>query len=268
MTLPCKTYCIFDPGSSSTWKDGVPMLFVFRRTFSLLAITAMTPAMLFAGPKIDVDTADADVGAIVEGQLQSVRHVFRLKNTGDSTLVFQNVRPGCGCTSVSNDPTVLPGKTGTITADVNLTNLLTGDFRKSITVTSNAPTLVLSIKGSYRRIVTVEPEHIRLSSVKGRDTGAIVTIQTDSDKFDVTGVTFSLKTADDVRDWRSQFPLRYRLSAADTATGKQKSRRRYQLKILYSSSEKIDKLGEIIIKTNLPEKPEISITGSLESTAD
>ncbi len=90
-----------------------------------------------------------DFGTIPEGPAAEVEFTF--KNTGDEPILIQNVRPSCGCTtpSWSKDP-VLPGKTGTIKASYGTKGRPNG-FNKSITVTSNAGTKVLSIKG------TVEP---------------------------------------------------------------------------------------------------------------
>lgn len=58
-------------------------------------VAAFAPGALFAAaPMIAVDTPDVNVGVFVEGQAVSVKHTFLIKNTGDSVLVIQNVRPG------------------------------------------------------------------------------------------------------------------------------------------------------------------------------
>ncbi len=84
-------------------------------------------------------------GTIPEGPGAEV--VFRFENKGSEPIILQQVRPSCGCTtpSYSKDP-VLPGKTGEIKAIYN-TKGRPGGFAKSITVTSNAGTKVLTIKG-------------------------------------------------------------------------------------------------------------------------
>lgn len=84
-------------------------------------------------------------GTIPEGPGAEV--VFRFENRGKEPIVLQQVRPSCGCTtpSYSKDP-VLPGKVGEIKAIYN-TKGRPGGFTKSITVTSNAGTKVLTIKG-------------------------------------------------------------------------------------------------------------------------
>ena len=54
----------------------------------------LVPAAISAGPKISVDSADFDIGTIHEGQFKSIKHTFKVKNTGDSVLVIQSVKPG------------------------------------------------------------------------------------------------------------------------------------------------------------------------------
>lgn len=54
----------------------------------------LVPAAISAGPKISIDSIDFDVGSLHEGQFKSVKHSFKVKNTGDSVLVIQSVKPG------------------------------------------------------------------------------------------------------------------------------------------------------------------------------
>jgi hypothetical protein len=51
-------------------------------------------AWVFASPEISVDTATYDLGVIYEGKMSSATHVFKVKNTGDSTLFIKSVKPG------------------------------------------------------------------------------------------------------------------------------------------------------------------------------
>jgi hypothetical protein len=50
--------------------------------------------ILTAGPKISIDSEEYDAGEIMEGERTVVTHTFILKNTGDSTLVIDDVKPG------------------------------------------------------------------------------------------------------------------------------------------------------------------------------
>lgn len=93
-----------------------------------------------------------DFGTIPEGPAADVEFTF--KNMGDEPIVIQQVRPSCGCTtpSWSKDP-VLPGESGKIKASYNTQGRPNG-FTKSITVTSNAGTKVLTIKGVVEQAPT------------------------------------------------------------------------------------------------------------------
>ena len=53
------------------------------------------PAPAKTGPQITViDTPDFDVGSIRENTVSSVKHVFKVRNTGDSTLTIKEIKPG------------------------------------------------------------------------------------------------------------------------------------------------------------------------------
>jgi hypothetical protein len=46
------------------------------------------------GPMISVDTEEFDAGTLKASTTGSVKHVFKVKNTGDSVLVIRDVKPG------------------------------------------------------------------------------------------------------------------------------------------------------------------------------
>jgi hypothetical protein len=63
----------------------------FLLTLCLCAI----PSTAKTGPVIAViDSPDFDAGAIRENTVSSVKHVFKVKNTGDSVLVIKEIKPG------------------------------------------------------------------------------------------------------------------------------------------------------------------------------
>ena len=139
-------------------------------------------------------------------------------------------------------------------------------------MTSNAknePNLKLSIVFTFKALVEVEPNNIRLSSKKGDDTGAVVLIRSLRNGIKITGVSFKVSGAAD--DFQSYIPVQYTCTkVADTV---QKIRNKsdkengtvYKLRITYTPCEKEDKFGEFVIQTNLPDKPELKIGGSLEA---
>ncbi|SHL06782.1 DUF1573 domain-containing protein [Hymenobacter psychrotolerans] len=89
-----------------------------------------------AGPQIQFDEMKYDFGAVKQGDV--VKHVFKFKNTGTQPLVISNIGVSCGCTTPewTKDP-VMPGKTGTITANFNTAGKL-GMQNKVLTVESNS----------------------------------------------------------------------------------------------------------------------------------
>ena len=65
-----------------------------RNRFLAILALVCTPLSIFGGPKITVDTADINFGTIMEGQMSSVKHTYKIKNTGDSVLKIKNVKAG------------------------------------------------------------------------------------------------------------------------------------------------------------------------------
>ena len=78
--------------------------------------------------------------------------VFRFTNTGNAPLLIADVKASCGCTKPGWDKKpVMPGQSGTIR--VNYNTMITGHFRKTIVVHTNAANgtnHVLRIKGFVR----------------------------------------------------------------------------------------------------------------------
>jgi hypothetical protein len=67
--------------------------FLQKRFIAALAL-ACCPLSLMAGAVISVDTADFDFGTIIEGQAPLIKHVYKIKNKGDSILLVKNVKAG------------------------------------------------------------------------------------------------------------------------------------------------------------------------------
>lgn len=83
--------------------------------------------------------------------------IFKFKNEGNIPLTLANVSASCGCTTPlwTKDP-VLPGKTGEIKVRYDTNRI--GAFSKSITVSSNAELVVLSIQGSVIDVTPPQPQ--------------------------------------------------------------------------------------------------------------
>lgn len=86
-----------------------------------------------------------DFGTIPQGK--PVTTEFTFKNTGKEPITLNNVHASCGCTTPewTKEP-ILPGKSGMVKATYNAA--AAAPFSKTITVTSNMGTKVLTIKGN------------------------------------------------------------------------------------------------------------------------
>lgn len=64
-------------------------------------------------PVFEWTATEYDFGTIKEGE--EVRKIYTFKNTGESPLIIENVRPSCGCTAPSWTKTPIPvGGTGEV----------------------------------------------------------------------------------------------------------------------------------------------------------
>lgn len=88
-----------------------------------------------------------DYGTMTKGA--DGNYTFTFKNTGSLPLVLTNVKSSCGCTVATwpREP-IAPEKTGEIKVKYDTNRV--GPFQKTITVTSNAKTTVLTIKGTVK----------------------------------------------------------------------------------------------------------------------
>lgn len=130
------------------------MKFIPSLLISLLII--QTP-QLFAqnskqptkGPEILFDHTQHNFGKVSES-IKFASHKYPFTNTGNETLFVQQVHTSCGCTTPDwTRDSIPPGGKGFIEARYETTNRI-GDFKKSITVYSNAinaPLVHLDIEG-------------------------------------------------------------------------------------------------------------------------
>lgn len=57
---------------------------------------AQEPPATQSNAKLWVDNADHDFGTVIEGEV--VKHVFKLKSSGEGNLIITQAKPTCGCT--------------------------------------------------------------------------------------------------------------------------------------------------------------------------
>lgn len=99
-------------------------------------------------PQIKFKKKTHDFGKVLQGEV--VKHSFTFTNTGDMTLLVNNVRSSCGCTvsNYSKKP-ISSGGSGKIEVSFN-SHRRKGMQNKTITVTSNSipNTTTLHIKAN------------------------------------------------------------------------------------------------------------------------
>lgn len=88
--------------------------------------------------EISFDVTTHDFGTIEKGSEAVRTYQFRFKNTGKSNLQIYKVSTGCPCVSATFPKKALkPGKSGFLSVTYNGVHQSPGDFKKSVTITSN-----------------------------------------------------------------------------------------------------------------------------------
>ena len=162
---------------------------------------------------------------------------------------------------VEYDSTILPGREGKLTQEVNLKNMK-GPVRKSVTVSSNAsntPELQLTLEATIEEIIEVSTRHLRIAG-----SAEEITLVTDKKDLAVLSVEFKSKSAAGKPEWQADLPLalEFELTPTDSA-GTVKAC--YRLKIIPSDAAKSAGYGEFSVTTNHPEKRELTLHGSIEA---
>lgn len=114
-----------------------------KRLFSLLAAVLFC-ASVMAQAVIKFEKTSLDFGKFRESKVQVCEFVFT--NTGNKPLVIQQAFGSCGCTVATppKDP-IAPGAKGVIKVSYNGKGKFQGEFKKPITVRSNASNSIVRI---------------------------------------------------------------------------------------------------------------------------
>lgn len=124
-----------------------------KNTFFALVALFATTTFAFAqeekasGAAFKFESETIDYGTIDNGS--DGNREFKFTNVGTEPLIISNAKGSCGCTTPEwpKEP-IAPGAAATI--KVHYDTKRTGNFTKTVTLTSNAtePTKVLTIKGN------------------------------------------------------------------------------------------------------------------------
>jgi hypothetical protein len=236
---------------------------MFRFYRNVFFVIPLFSSVIFSGSKIEFDTKAFNCGTVIEGKTEKLNAVFTVKNTGDAILKLENVRPGCGCTVVKYDTLIQPGKTVKIESQVNIKGYRSGYISKNITVTSNAtnePSVRLSIEATIQAIIDISESYLNLA---GTDLKSPRTIYLSSKKNDlkVSDVSFKSNETSGAPTWQSEIPLSHKWIPTDSI--RTDGYRVFKLEVFSANVEKTIP-GEFIIKTNHPDKPEITLSGNIQ----
>jgi hypothetical protein len=125
------------------------------------------PPARFSPPILAIEAADHDWGKALQGE--SVKHSFKISNTGGAPLVIERIKPSCGCTMVeSPQKPIPPGGADVFTLQID-TKSFSGKIKKTADVFSNAASSPdkVSMGGEVEPLFSYEPKLPKLTTVRG-----------------------------------------------------------------------------------------------------
>jgi hypothetical protein len=231
------------------------------KTLPALLLAAGAAAVL-AAPEIKFDNMTYKGGNAAEGSILKAQ--FKLTNTGDDTLRITDVRPGCGCTVVSYDSVIAPGKSGLIKPEVNLKGFHSGPMSRGVTVTSNAastPRLSLTIEATVVASIELSQKYIDFESA-AKQTLILASAKKD---LKVSGVVFKPQHGgQNVPAWAANTPLKVKFAFAPHSSTREDGLKSYKLDLDTPGDGKEAIEGTFEITTNHPDKKDISVAGRVK----
>jgi hypothetical protein len=236
-----------------------------RKLLFVVIPTLVSFSSLLASPNIEFNSKVVNCGTFYEGSIEKLHATFIVKNTGDSVLKINNVKPGCGCTDIRYDSIIGPGKSGKFESNVNIKNYQSGKIAKYITVSSNAqnePTVRLEITATLISEINISDRFINLN--KGNNTTPkTITLSSKKSDLKISAVVFksepngNKETAD---KFDPQIPITFKFVKDSKLSSD--SLHSYKLD-LYAIETKDIISGQFLISTNDPKKSQILIPGMI-----
>jgi hypothetical protein len=219
--------------------------------------------ILFASPKIQIDSTTFHCGTIIEGKTDQLKASFTVKNVGDQVLNI-NVKPTCGCTIVKYDSIIKPMTTSIINAAVNLNGYHKGRYSKTISVTSNDTSkgsITLTIDATIQSIIDVSVATVNLNVLKSQIPDTI-NIYSGRKNLEIVEVFFKPdKATENDTSKISPIPVKFALINTNS-TRPEDGNNLFKLQIYPPSSGKLSS-GKLIVKTNQADKSVIVLNGNL-----
>ncbi|MFP4527036.1 MAG: DUF1573 domain-containing protein [Candidatus Kapaibacterium sp.] len=204
-------------------------------------------SQLAAQPKLEVIGGNTHDFGKVQPDDSPLKAKKILKNVGDQTLIIHNVKPTCGCTTAPLDKdTLAPGESATLDITFNVSNY-TDEVTKSIGVYANTSPQRANImlKAFVVRPISYYPKIMSLRNMTvGEESSSQITIRNRTEKpikiMEIKTKPEGIKTS---------------IKPGETL----KPNIDYKLQIFHTPKEPGRLKGYIILKTDHPEVPSITI---------
>ncbi len=242
---PDTPYSVSKEVFNKRWKGGEALVFSesLKEQMASQIIEKTAPLQ---GPNIHFYETEWDFGVIDEGEVLS--HKFKFVNIGTDTLKV-SARSTCSCTStLLSDKIILPGDVGEISPEFN-TKGFKGPSKQSIYVRTNDPNkkeIILTIAATIRTSIKVIPENLWLDDlVIGEELIREILVVDSGDR------TLKVESIEVPKGINAEI-----LPVRDNATIK------YSIPVMLtikSGTEPGKFEKEIIVHTNDPSKPKISV---------
>ncbi len=176
---------------------------------------------------------------------------------------------------VGFDSTILPGREGKITPEVNLSKAHAGTISKCVTVTSNAknkPEMHLCLDMTVRLPLSASPDYIQMRRVQGSGFSAEITLSTEKQDLVVKEASFKPNAPANSQNssaWTAQLPDHLEFTITKESQPGADGAWNYKLKIDEKMvPSKDSRYGEFTILTNHPEIPELKVNGVIDGNPD
>jgi len=169
---------------------------------------------------------------------------------------------------VEYDSIILPGREGTLTPAVDIKGVQGGQFKKTITVISDAEnesTLRVSLGGTVKAVIDVSSRFVRLKAEGGQNNAVEITLSAEKSDLKIADVAFESQSGG-APTWQAELPLyvRYKLTRAEKP--KKDGYYDYTLALWIQEPQKENRHGEFVMHTNYAAKDEIRMRGMIEVT--
>ncbi len=193
-------------------------------------------------PVLSIEEKVFYAGTVVEGV--EISHTFIIRNSGMAPLKISRVKPACSCTDVKFDELIPPGKKGTLHATFR-TEDESGEQIKGVKIYSNDPAnpvVKVEIAALVLEALSVKPDRIFLNGLTGVALEKTIRISAPGNR------AFDLKLAENMLSGQVTFSIE-----------KSKSDNSYSIIFKNRASEPETFRGRVILKTNIKERPFITI---------